>query len=110
MAECLGSGAFAVGGAENRSGVASTGRRVDMTQTMASASHRGNSGTACSVLVFDVPPNTSAPLTRAFFALSPSGLMAHPSDNPFVLTNNPSVIQLLCTLTASKSGKERSAC
>jgi hypothetical protein len=36
MAECSGSGAFAVGGAENRSGVASTGR-CDVILTMASA-------------------------------------------------------------------------
>ena len=43
MAECSGSGAFAVGGAENRSGVESTGGRVGLVPTMASAYLRGNS-------------------------------------------------------------------
>ena len=37
-----GSGALAVGGAENRSGVVSAGRRVGMTPTMPPASDRGN--------------------------------------------------------------------
>ena len=36
------SGAFAVGGAENRSGVVSADRRVGMTPTMPPPSHRGN--------------------------------------------------------------------
>jgi hypothetical protein len=45
------SGAFAVGGAENRSGVVSADRRVGMMPTMPPPSHRGNGRPACSLLV-----------------------------------------------------------